>query len=841
MEGSEIIEAQKVLGLPPPLSLTVGMAINGKTKSKHVVKWALEKFIQEEKVLFKLLHVCPKITSVPTPMGNSIPISQVREDVAAAYKKEKEWQANQMLLPYKNMCTQRKVQVDVIVIESDDVANAIAEEVAKCTIKKLVIGASSCGMFTRKLKGNDLSSRISTCTPNFCTVYAVSKGKLSSIRPSDLETNGSIRDDSSVTSSTNSSSSHTLSLQTDAVSIASYSQFHSPSLPMQRFQALSTINQGLLDTRTNSIETNHSRCQSLDVEVQAISTINQGLLHTRTNSIETNHSRCRSLDIEEGNYAVSSWPSTSENGHPTSQSSSCKSFPTDYQSWASDQASTSDMLTDYSSSESQAVINFELEKLRIELRHVRGIYAMAQSEAIDASRKLNDLSTRRLEEAIKLKEINFREEKAKELARQEKERSKAALREAEYTRTCAEREASRRQEAELKAMRDAKEKEKLQNALVGPVQQYQKFTWEEIVSATSSFSDDLKIGMGAYGTVYKCSLHHTTAAVKVLHSIENQNSKQFQQELEILSKIRHPHLLILLGACSDHGCLVYEYMENGSLEDRLLRVNNTPPIPWFERYRIAWEVASALVFLHNSKPKPIIHRDMKPANILLDHNLVSKIGDVGLSTVLNTDASFATTTYKDTGLVGTLCYIDPEYQRTGLVSPKSDVYAFGMVILQLLTAKPAKALTHIMETAIDDGRLLEILDSEAGNWPHEETKELALLGLRCAELRRRDRPDLKDQVLPALERLKEIADKARDTTSSIHPTPPSHFICPILKDIMIDPCVASDGYTYDRKAIEKWLEENDKSPMTNLPLPNKNLLPNYTLLSAIMEWKSNKQ
>ncbi|KAG8652797.1 U-box domain-containing protein 35 isoform X3 [Manihot esculenta] len=753
-----------------------------------------------------------------------------------------EWQTNQLLLPYKNICTQTKVQVDVIMIESDDVANAIAEEVAKCTIKKLVIGASSCGMFTRKLKGNDLSSRISTCTPKFCTVYAISKGKLKSIRPSDLETNGSTRDDSSVTSSTNSSSSQTLSSQTDAASVSSYSQFHSPSLPMQRFQALSCINHGLFHSTTNSIETNHSRHQSLDVDVQAISTINQGLLHSRTNSVETINSRCQSLDIEEGNYVASSWPSTSEIGHPISQSSSCKSLPTDYQSWVSDQASTSDMLTECSSSDSQqANINFELEKLRIELRHVRGIYAMAQNEAIDASRKLNDLSNRRFEEATKLKEIHCREEKVKELARQEKERSKSATKEAEYTRTCAEREASQRQEAELKAMRDAKEKERLQNALVGPVQQYQKFTWEEIVSATSSFCNDFKIGMGAYGTVYKCSLHHTTAAVKVLHSKDNKNSKQFQQELEILSKIHHPHLLILLGACYDHGCLVYEYMENGSLEDRLLRVNNTPPIPWFERYRIAWEVASALVFLHSSKPKPIIHRDMKPANILLDRNFVSKIGDVGLSTMLNTDASSATSMYKDTALVGTLCYIDPEYQRSGLVSPKSDVYAFGMVILQLLTAKPAKALTHIMETAIDDDRLLEVLDSEAGNWPLEETKELALLGLSCAELRRGDRPDLKDEVLPALERLKEIADKARDTISCIHPTPPNHFICPILKDVMMDPCVAADGYTYDRKAIEKWLEENDKSPMTNLPLPNKNLLPNYTLLSAIVEWKSNKQ
>jgi serine/threonine protein kinase len=252
-------------------------------------------------------------------------------------------------------------------------------------------------------------------------------------------------------------------------------------------------------------------------------------------------------------------------------------------------------------------------------------------------------------------------------------------------------------------------------------------------------------------------------------------------QLKILSEIRHPHLLLLLGACLDHGCLVFEYMENGSLEDRLLRKNGTPPIPWFERYRIAWEVASALAFLHNSKPKPIIHRDLKPANILLDRNLVSKIGDVGLSTMLHSDPSSMSNIYKDTGPVGTLSYIDPEYQRTGSVSPKSDVYAFGMVILQLLTAKPAIALAHKVETALSDGHLLEILDTEAGNWPIEETKELAELGLSCAELWRRDRPDLEEKVLPALERLKKVGERAQDSASRLQTSPPNHYICPILK------------------------------------------------------------
>ncbi|KAM1141833.1 hypothetical protein EV1_041353 [Malus domestica] len=778
MDGSEIT-GEGVNFSPPPS--VVGIAISGDKNSKYIVRWALDKFVPEGNVFFKLIHVRPKITGVPTPMGSRIPISQVREDVVAAYRKEMEWQASEKLVPYKKICASRKMQVDVVLVESDDVANAIAEEVAKSAISNLVLGAPSRGIFKRKQNG--LSSKISACTPRFCTVYAVSKGKLSSVRASDAESVESVKYENSDTCSVSSSSSNTSSSQTgtDRGSVSSNSHFRSPSLPMQRFQALTNINQTLLSTKKNSNDTIHSRCQSQDLG----------------------------------------------------------SFVTDCQSWTSDQASTSDVVTDYSP-ESQATFNLELEKLRIELRHAKGMYAMAQSETMDASRKIYNLNKLRLEEAVRLKEINSMEEKAIVSATQEKEKYESAKKEADYMRECVKREVAHRREAEMQAMHDAKEKEKLEQALVGPVQQYQKFSWDEIVTSTSSFSEDLKIGMGAYGTVYKGNFHHTTAAVKVLHSIENRQTKQFQQELEILSKIRHPHLLLLLGACPDHSCLVYEYMENGSLEDRLLQKNSTPPIPWFERFRIAWEVASTLVFLHSTKPKPIIHRDLKPANILLDHNLVSKIGDVGLATMLNSDPSMSSI-YSDTGPVGTLSYIDPEYQRTGIISPQSDVYAFGMVILQLLTAKPARAITHLVETAVKDKNLTDVLDPKAGHWPMEETRQLAELGLSCAELRRRDRPDLKEQVVPLLERLKEVADTAKNSAPPVQCLPPNHFICPILKDVMDEPCVAADGYTYDRKAIEKWFEENNNSPMTNLPLPNKDVILNYTLLSAIMEWKTRKQ
>lgn len=765
-----------------PQNPVVAVGVSGSKNSKSVVKWALDKFVPEGLVQFKLLHIRPVISRIPTPMGNFIPVSKVRNDVVAAFREEVDWQVTEKLLPYKKMCSQRNVQVEVVQIESDDVATAISGDIRKHKINKLVIGTSSRGIFSR---GRTLSSKISESCPAFCNVYAVSKGKLSSLRPSDSETIQSFRDDSSDTScSTENSSSHSLSSIADSTD-GSFFHFRSASLPMQRFQALSSINQSLLHKRMPSTGLMYLDNLSLDAE--------------RSKGIDVNK-----MAIQASNFRGS----------------------TDNPSW--DQlASTSE-----TSPNNQANINFELEKLRIELRHIRGMYAMAQGEAIDTSRKLNELHKRQLEEEINLKQISFKEEEAKDLATQEKRRYEAAKREAELLNECAERAAVERKEAEVRVSRETKEKENLESVLNGSFNQYRHFTWEEIVSATSSFSDDLKIGSGAYGTVYKCTFQHTTAALKILHAKEDIVSKQFQQELDILNQIRHPHLLILLGACPDRSCLVYEFMENGSLEDRLNRKNNTPPLSWFDRVRIAWEVASALVFLHNSKPEAIIHRDLKPANILLDLNNVSKIGDVGLSTVITKDSL-------STAPVGTLCYIDPEYQRTGVVSPKSDVYAFGIVILQLLTAKPAIALAHKVEIAMENDHLVQVLDPEAG-WPIEEAKDLALIALKCTELRRKDRPDLEDVVLPVLEELNDSGERARNSASVSALPPPKHFTCPILNEVMADPCVAADGYTYDRKAIEVWLQGKDTSPVTQLPLPHKYLIPNYALLSAIMEWKSGK-
>ncbi|XP_074284172.1 U-box domain-containing protein 35-like [Silene latifolia] len=813
----------------------IAIALNGGSKSLHIVKWALEKFNNnvEIPVKFKLIHVFSKINGVPTPMGNLIPFSQVRDDVVAAYKKEIEWQKNELILPFQRMLTRYKVLAEVVLLESDEIWNAISMELAKGEIKDLVIGASSNSLFARKFRGQSLSSLISESAPGFCTIYVVSKGKLEALRPSqtDQTKTASVEYDSSAPGSTFTSARFTNS-SLESNSTFSESSFEPLPRLSEKLESESYVNNVVKPghpSKNSPVNTSFKPGNNAKV-------VDDSAIILRSRSQDSSFKPAgNNAKVVDGSAIILRSRSQDSSFKPGNNAKVVddsaiilRSRSQDSESRFNDQASTSschsissieEQQTDFEGNAyvSQKCISSELEKLKIELRHIRGMYSLSQNETEDATRKLSDLNRLRQEEGLKLKQIEEKEEIAKVLAKLEKEKFEAAKREAECARECALREAFQRREAELKGARDVKEKLMLKTVFDSPVEQYQTFTWEEIVSATCSFSEQLKIGEGSSGTVYKCRLNHTSVAIKVLHSKVGVKSKQFLKELEMLSKIRHPHLLLLLGACPEHGCLVYEYMENGTLEDRLFQKNNTPPIPWYERFRIVREIASALAFLHNNRSNPnTTHGALKPANIFLDHNFITKIRDAKSK-----------------------C-INPEHQQFK-ASVKDDIWALGIIIWQLLTAKPALGITRFVESAMKEGRLMNVLDNDAGRWPFRETAELALLGVRCADVKSRDRPDLKDKILPLLERIQEVADRARDLAAGVLVAPPTHFICPILQDVMEDPCVASDGYTYDRKAIELWIKDNDTSPTTNFPLANKHLIPNNSLLYAIMEWKSERK
>ncbi|URE21529.1 Ubox [Musa troglodytarum] len=366
---------------------------------------------------------------------------------------------------------------------------------------------------------------------------------------------------------------------------------------------------------------------------------------------------------------------------------------------------------------------------------------------------------------------------------------------------------------------------------------FSEFSLSELEQATENFHEASKIGEGGYGCVYKGSLRHTTVAIKRLNPQGMQGTAEFRREMDVLSRVRHPNLVTLLGACPEARALVYEYLPNGSLEDHLTR-----KLTWQVRIRIAAETCSALVFLHSCKPLGVVHGDLKPVNILLDSNFASKISDLGMHRLLARSIG-SSTLYHCTHLrKGTFAYMDPELLSSGEITAKSDVYSFGVVLLRLLTGRPAFGVSKVVKEALDMKCLERVLDASAGDWPYVQAEKLAKLGLKCCDMNKRNRPDAKE-AWKMLQPLMKSISFARLSPSSIMLAPeyssciPSYFICPIFKELMRDPRIAADGFTYEGEAIKGWLSSGkETSPMTNLRLSDCELVPNHALRSAIQGW-----
>ncbi|EMS50016.1 U-box domain-containing protein 35 [Triticum urartu] len=762
----------------------VGLALGGSKSSAYVLQWALANFARDDAPpAFKLIHVLTPVLAVPTPMGGRLPIDEVKSTVLDDYLGKKWIKKQQMLFRCKDTCDENKVEAQVLLVEGNDVADTISSLVSQYQIQILVVGNSSSMIpFTRMSSVTRTSSKICKSVPSFCTAYVVSKDGLSSVYASESESGSP---SGSLVPKGNSGSSETEEFIDSSIS-------------------------DLDDSSGRGVPRSNLASENLE-SISSVEGFNLYDYITGNESVYANKDR-KITPCTGAQSSISSQFQGSDKV-PTKESSLLGFMLSDNK--GSGKVPTKEnSLLGLMLSENKDDISAELEKLKLELGHIQGAYKLVQDESVDAShqasqwfgccqKRVNELAARRMEVEAQLSEIQARVDKANDDVQEQMAQRLLAEEAATQVKDLVRAEVMQKNRLLAKASKDADRKARLEKLLVLQGDSYSTFTWEEIDNATASFSESLKIGTGSNGTVYKGHLNHLDVAIKVLHSNDTSSTKHFNQELEVLSRIRHPHLLVLLGACPDKGCLVYEYMENGSLADRLQRRKGTPAIPWVDRFRIAWEIASALVFLHSAKPSPIIHRDLKPENVLLDRNLVSKIGDVGLSTLMPQKETLSNrTVYKRTGLAGTLFYLDPEYQRSGQVSVKSDTYALGMVILELLTAKSPIGLPELVERAVEDGQITDVLDKSAGDWPVKEAHELAQLGLKCLEMRSKDRPDLKS----------------------------------VVAKVMQNPCLAADGYSYERDAMEMWLCDQNTSPVTKARLRDKKLVPNLSLMSAIASW-----
>ncbi|KAL6843848.1 hypothetical protein ACP4OV_026419 [Aristida adscensionis] len=276
------------------------------------------------------------------------------------------------------------------------------------------------------------------------------------------------------------------------------------------------------------------------------------------------------------------------------------------------------------------------------------------------------------------------------------------------------------------------------------------FSAEELKVATNNYSESLVLGRGGHGTVYKgILLDKTVVAVKKSKVFDERQVEQFVNEITILSQIDHPNVVKLMGCCleTEVPLLVYEFIPNGTLFQQIHNRNVRCPLTWEDCLRIAAEVAEALAYLHSTSSIPIIHRDIKSSNILLDENFVAKISDFGASRPVPFDQTHITTLIQ-----GTIGYLDPEYFQSSQLTQKSDVYSFGVVLAELLTrqkpicvARPEESCNLAMYLVVlfNQGRLLEEIEphilAEAGE---EQLYAFAKLAVRCLDLKGEERPSM---------------------------------------------------------------------------------------------------
>lgn len=308
------------------------------------------------------------------------------------------------------------------------------------------------------------------------------------------------------------------------------------------------------------------------------------------------------------------------------------------------------------------------------------------------------------------------------------------------------------------------------------------FLFADLKSATRNFRPDTMVGEGGFGRVFKGWVDPKTlapskvgvgvpVAVKKSNPDSAQGLKEWQAEVKFLGKFSHPNLVKLLGYCWEDKIflLVYEYMQKGSLENHLFR--RAEPLPWGTRIKIVIGAARGLEFLHNTEKK-VIYRDFKSANILLDGEFNAKLSDFGLAKVGPANGE----SHVSTGIVGTYGYAAPEYMATGHLYVKSDVYGFGVVLLEIITGLRVLDMNrpngehNLVDWArpylSDRRKLKRIMDPNLEHsYPSKGAVRAAELIQRCLESDPKNRPSM-EEVLLDLEQINAIKTKPKEARTN---------------------------------------------------------------------------
>ncbi|TVU19289.1 hypothetical protein EJB05_35429, partial [Eragrostis curvula] len=310
----------------------------------------------------------------------------------------------------------------------------------------------------------------------------------------------------------------------------------------------------------------------------------------------------------------------------------------------------------------------------------------------------------------------------------------------------------------------------------------QVFTYRELERATDGFSEANVVGQGGCGVVFRGRLADgTPAAIKRLRlDHRRQGEREFRIEVDLLSRMDSPYLVGLLGYCADqsHRLLVFEFMPNGSLKSHL-HPSSSPPLDWQTRLGIALDCARALEFLHEHSSPAVIHRDFKCGNILLDHNFRARVSDFGTAKVGSNKADGQVVTR----VLGTTGYLAPEYASTGKLTTKSDVYSYGVVLLELLTGRvpvdtqrpPGQhvLVSWALPRLTNRQKLVQMVDPALnGQFALKDLIQVAAIAAMCIQTKAEYRPLMTDVV----QSLIPIAKTTPAMSCSSTPIRPLHHV-----------------------------------------------------------------
>ncbi|XP_047313661.1 G-type lectin S-receptor-like serine/threonine-protein kinase At1g11410 [Impatiens glandulifera] len=287
-----------------------------------------------------------------------------------------------------------------------------------------------------------------------------------------------------------------------------------------------------------------------------------------------------------------------------------------------------------------------------------------------------------------------------------------------------------------------------------PLEDFSFFKLSTIVAATNNFSVSNKLGQGGFGTVYKGRLRNgIDIAVKRLAKNSDQGFEEFKNEVSLIVKLQHRNLVRLLGCCFQphEKMLIYEYLPNKGLDSFIFDQDKCYILNWEKRFNIILGIARGMIYLHQDSRLKIIHRDLKASNILLDDGLNPKISDFGTARIFGGDQMEANTKR----VVGTYGYMSPEYAMEGLYSIKSDVFSFGVILLEIINGR--KNTSYHQENTINlighawalwnKGKVFDIIDSRMGDlWPNQEVLKCIHIGLLCVQEHAMDRPTMSEVV-----------------------------------------------------------------------------------------------